>query len=292
MTAVADDRIRLLSYNVRQGRRARQACEWINGRHPDVVFWQELQPDDVTDVETWLGMDAYVAAPRPGSRNDNALFLRPDGPFALKEEYRHSWAPWHAPANIEVRLRGADGELSERTLCLVSKHDCYWSPTLRHIENEWLTTLAKPGWLAAVMGDFNSFRTGTAIDWGTVKDRAFYVNRTHACICCGERHTDDLADRTLLDAGFIEAARWAREHLGQHRAMDPTAGYGPDKAAQAGLTAIDRGYLTAELKEAITGFQVGDRTAYPELERISDHLPLVLDLSRSALHTIMSAPAA
>lgn len=285
--AAGADEIRLLSWNVRKGTYVKQACAWIGERMPDVVMWQEFQRADRARIEDWLGMEAHLAPPLPGSSNDNAILLRPGGPLAVTAEYEHRWAPWHAPANIEVRLHGADGILSRRGLCLVSKHDCYWSALVRQIEADWLTTLAKPGRLALVMGDWNGFPAGTGIDWESVEDRAFYVNRTHLD-GDGVRRTDDRADRTVADAGFTDPAGWAADRLGQPRALAPTAGYGPDKARQAGPTRIDRAAMSAELAPAVTRFTVGDRAEHPELDWISDHRPLELVLDRHTLHTIMN----
>ncbi|MCG3038996.1 endonuclease/exonuclease/phosphatase family protein [Streptomyces sp. S1A] len=285
------DEVRFLSWNVRKGTYVKQACEWIDERMPDVVMWQEFQRADRARIEDWLGMETYLAPPLPGSSNDNAILVRPGGPLAVTAEYEHRWAPWHAPANIEVRLHGDGGALSRHGLFLVSKHDCYWSALPRQIEADWLTTLAKPGRLALIMGDWSGFPAGTDIDWKAVEDRAFYVNHTYLD-GNGIRRTDDRADRTTTDAEFVDPARWAADRLGQPRALDPTTGYGPDKIRQAGPTRTDRAAMSAELAAAITRFAVGDPVEHPELDWISDHRPLELFLDRRALHMIVNrAPA-
>lgn len=52
----------------------------------------------------------------------------------------------------------------------------------------------------------------------------------------------------------------------------------------AGHSRIDRGYVVRELAESIARVWVGSER---ELGEVSDHLPLVLDLNRSALETVM-----
>lgn len=277
-------------WNVEHGVEAEAACDWVTQWSPDVVFWQELQPGQEDDVQKWLGMIGYVAEPRPGSTNGNALFVRDGGPFILAREHRHPAAPdRHAPANIEVRLPRPDGTLTERTLCLASVHLCHYSPAIRLAEADWLTTLTRPGRLALIAGDFNSYTAGAQVDWDKVTDRAFLANRTYPGMD-GRRYIDDLPDRTLTTAGYVDAALWVAKHCGgAHRVLADTAGHRPDKAAQGGPRRIDRVYLSDTLAPALTGFRVG---APKELGGISDHMPLVFHLDRARLEEALSAPVA
>jgi endonuclease/exonuclease/phosphatase family metal-dependent hydrolase len=85
-------------------------------------------------------------------------------------------------------------------------------------------------------------------------------------------------------AGYVDVALHAARRRGQHRAIAPTVGHRPHKAAQGGASRIDRGYVVRELAESIARVWVGSER---ELGEVSDHLPLVLDLNRSALETVM-----
>ncbi|WP_172388138.1 hypothetical protein [Streptomyces sp. MNP-20] len=281
--------IRLISWNVQKGRHTEQACRWIAAQRPDIVAWQELQPGDLKKVQGLLRLHGYPAVKLHGSTNDNSIFVHDDGLFMVEEEYEHGWAPWHAPANIEVRLRGAGEDVSQRKLSVVSTHDCYWSSTVRLQEAEWATTLAKPGYLCIRTGDGNGFPTDAPdIDWSKVEDKAFMVNRTYLAED-GTRRTDDRADRILTAAGFIDAARYVADKFGRREALRPTAGYGKDKAQQAGPQRIDRTIVSAELTPAIKDFIIGDPDPETDalLQSWSDHLPQQLVLHGDVVDQIM-----
>ncbi|GHC88316.1 hypothetical protein [Streptomyces flavofungini] len=284
--------IRLLSWNVSTDSHIVEACAWIAQQHPDAVLWQGLHPDDLLRVQKLLHMHGYPAIPLPGSPHSNAIFVHDDGLFAVEDEYEHGWAPWHAPANIAVRLRGAGGELSERVLSLVSKHDCSWSATVRSIEADWYTTFAAPGYLLIGMGDWNGMPTeARLIDWRNVKDKAFMVNRTYIAED-GTRRTDDRADRILTAAGFIDAARHVAHELGQHSAQRATAGYGQAGTRQAGPQRIDRTVLSVELGASIKAYTVGDPDPDTDqhLETLSGHRPQQLVLYLDRLQNTMQLP--
>ncbi|MEI5098514.1 hypothetical protein RB200_07315 [Streptomyces sp. PmtG] len=243
--------LRLLAWNVQKGKRVEEVCEWIVPQRADAVLWQEMRPGDLMRVQRLLRMHGYAAVPLPGSRNDNVIFVHEDGVFTVEEPHEHGWAPWHAPAHIEVRLRGAGDDVSRRKLSLVSKHDCSWSSAVRLIEADWMTSFARPGYLFIGMGDWNGMPTDAPpINWSAVKDRAFMVNRTYLTED-GTRRTDDRADRILSDVGFVDAARYVAHDLGRPEALRETAGYGEAGARQAGPQRIDRTVLSAELAPAI-----------------------------------------
>ncbi|MFD8947643.1 hypothetical protein ACFV0B_02125 [Streptomyces xanthophaeus] len=279
--------ITVVNWNLEKGINLRSGARWVREQRPDLFFQQEVQPDQLAELEELLDMDGHIAVPRPGSSNDNAIFVRRGGPLVCTEEYPQAWAPWHAPANIAVRLRGADGTLSPRQISCVSMHTCYWSPEHRLTEARWCTTLAKPGWLAMCFGDWNSYRVGTEHAWDPYADRAFVANRTYEE--AGQRHTDVRPDRELLAAGYVEIARHAAEHLGRPDAMNATAGYRdhPGRPSGPGYC-IDRGYLSAELASALAEFSVCDT---PDLRRMSDHLPLVAAFDAAELRMILHRKA-
>lgn len=285
--------VRFLVWNVERGQHTKGALRWISRLPvpPAAVLWQELQPDDTETVETGLRMQAFVAEARPNSTHHNAIFLSKDGPLVLEEEFVHPAVLGHAPANIAVRLRDPDGALSDRVLTLFCVHASSSSPTYRLIEAELLARFADPKWLTLAAGDFNSHTSRSpgegphAIGWAEVPDQVYYVQRTRQT--AEGRVTDDRPDATLLAAGFLDAARWAAEHLDQqHDALAPTAGYG--KPHQCGLRRIDRAYLSGPLAPALTRFEVCDSN---KLRSISDHLPLIIDLDAEKLRQVMKHSA-
>ncbi|MFC8125932.1 endonuclease/exonuclease/phosphatase family protein [Streptomyces sp. NPDC057302] len=271
MTPSTQGQITLVFCNIRKGEHVEAACEWIREQTPHVVLWQETQARDLLHVQARLEMHGYPAARTSASGNDNVIFLRDDGPFAVTQKHRHPWAGWHAPANVSVRMRNTDGQLSPRSLSLTSEHSCYWSADRRMDEANWYTTLAKDGWLAIAAGDWN----GYAQNEGPTED--------------GSRRTDDRGDRILTAAGFVDAARWAAEHLGLSDALKPTAGYGKEKARQGGASRIDRAYLSEALGPAIETFRIADTE---RTRRMSDHLPGVLTLHRHILAELLNSTSA
>ncbi|WP_405735106.1 endonuclease/exonuclease/phosphatase family protein [Streptomyces sp. NBC_01537] len=280
--------ITALNWNLEKGINLEAGARWIREQRPDLFFQQEVQPGQLAQLADLLDMDGYVAVPLPGSSNDNAIFVRRGGPLVFTEDYPQAWAPWHAPANIAVRLRDPDGTLSPRQISCVSVHTCYWSPEIRLNEARWCTTLAKPGWLAVLFGDWNSYRVGTDITWQSYADDAFVANRTYEEN--GRRHTDVRPDRELLAAGYIEMARHAAEHLQQPDATAASSGYRDHPGRPSGARyCIDRGYVSPELAPALNSYAVCDT---PQLRRLSDHLPLRAAFDHARLRTVLhSTPA-
>ncbi|MET9861933.1 hypothetical protein ABZY93_21950 [Streptomyces smyrnaeus] len=285
MTATA---ITAISWNVEHGRAIDQAAAWVRQQEADIYFAQEVQPGQCDLLADLLDMDGYTAAHRPGSTHSTAIFLKRGGPLAHGETHSQQWwAPWHAPANVTVRVRDTDGTLSPRQISCVSGHACYWSSTNRLIEAEWCATLAKPAWLAMHFWDWNSPRAGEDRPWGGYEDRAYVAARTY--YEGGERRTDDRPDRQMLAAGYVEMARHAAQHLDQPEAMRPSSGYRkhagrPDVPPYT----IDRGYMSAELAPTLVSYTVCDT---PELRRLSDHLPLRAVFSTAKLRSILHRSA-
>lgn len=278
-----------VSWNVEKGKNLAEAANWVRAQDPDIFFMQELQPGQGEIVTELTGMTGYTAATTAQSSNDNAIFLRRGGRLVFNEEFLHPWAPWHAPANIAVRLRDEDGTLSPRRISAVSAHLCYWSPHIRFAEGQWMSTLSKAGWLAMVFADWNSYRQGEGGPWEDYQDAAFVANRTYLTDD-GRRRTDDRPDRELTAAGYTEMARHAADHLDRPDAMRPTSGYRdhPGRPTNLPPYAIDRGYLTAELAPALATFEVCDT---PELRQTSDHLPQRATFDAAVLREILHRPA-
>jgi len=280
--------ITALNWNLEKGINWEQGAAWIGEQDPDILFQQEVQPGQLSDQAERVGMDGYIAVRRPGSNNDNAIFLKRGGPLVFVEEYAQDWAPWHAPANIAVKFRDANGTLSPRQISCVSGHACYWNPEYRLTEAKWCSTLAKPGWLAIHFWDWNSYRIGEGGPWEGYDDHAFVANRTYDE--GGRRHTDDRPDREMLTTGYVEMARHAAQHLDQPDAMNASSGYREHPGRPPGPRyCIDRGYLSAELAPALTGFTVCDT---PHLRQLSDHLPLRAEFDATALRAVLHRPAA
>ncbi|QCX77845.1 hypothetical protein C9F11_21065 [Streptomyces sp. YIM 121038] len=277
--------VKIINWNVEHWSRWQDAADWVRSQEPDLFFAQEVQAEQLDKISKRLGMEGYLAAQVGRSPNENAIFVRPNGPFLFHEEHFQTWAPWHAPANITVWHRGPDGIVGQHPISLVSIHTCYWSADVRLIEAHWCSTLAKPGWLAVIFGDWNSVRTDTTINWRHVGDAAYYANRTY--LQDGKRHTDDRPDREMLAAGYLDLARYAAER-GELEALAPTAGYGRPKHLQGGEQAIDRGYASRLIAEALTGYEV---CKSDELERISDHRPEIALFDQDKLQSATNRPA-
>ncbi|MFG2835987.1 endonuclease/exonuclease/phosphatase family protein [Streptomyces zaomyceticus] len=283
--------LRLLVWNVMKGEHLAEAGAYVAAVRPDVWLAQEILPRHVVPFELATDMRCYPAAAATTSPNDNAIFIRPGSWFEAAEEYKHPDGAWHPPANLAVRDATYRDEPGARRISLVSHHLCYFSADRRLSEAEWCTTLAKPAWLAIIGGDWNSYPSGAGPApslWASLleddnpsRDRALYVNRTYEE--SGTRHTDDRPDRLLRAAGFVDAARYARDELGQDLAMDPTTGHG-DLERQGGQWRIDRVYVSRELAPAITDVQIGDASTVGAL---SDHLPVLLTLDTDKARALL-----
>lgn len=89
-TQTTPRRVRLISYATtpEQGEKPEAACGWLADQQPDVILWQGLHPDTVTDIEQRLGMITHVAGP-VGS--DIAVLLRDGGPLEWEENPRRRY---------------------------------------------------------------------------------------------------------------------------------------------------------------------------------------------------------
>ncbi|MFE7317830.1 hypothetical protein ACFU7T_32725 [Streptomyces sp. NPDC057555] len=77
----------------------------------------------------------------------------------------------------------------------------------------------------------------------------------------GRRHSDTHPDGTLVDAGAMDLARHAADHLRQPAALAPTSGCA--KPDQGGPQRIIRTYSADGLHEALEHVEVIDTTAHP-----------------------------
>ncbi|MGW2541302.1 hypothetical protein ACWC5I_10615 [Kitasatospora sp. NPDC001574] len=263
-------------WNVEHGTHLDKATKWLAGQNLDLLFWAELQPDDLRRVEKALGMIGYPAVETPVSANSNAIFLRPDGPYALAAEHRdqHRRAPWHPKANIQVSVRDDAGTALPGLLTLVAEHSCYWGPATRVIEAEWYSTVIKKNGRVLAMGDWNSYPVGETPDLSDITDLAHLHDRTWVHPVLG-RIPDTRADEDLTVAGYTDLARDLANRTSDFTALTPTAGYG--KPGQGGEQRIDRAYADLRTAGALLSFD-----AVRGLEQISDHRPLlaVFDLDR------------
>ncbi|MEU7205498.1 hypothetical protein [Streptomyces sp. NPDC045470] len=284
-----------LSWNIEKGIKGQQAAAWVRAQQPDIFFQQELPPDQLTAQAERLGMDGYIAPCHPGRDDDlrdrhrNAIFLKRGGPLAFDEEFRQTWMPWSIAANLTVRLRDADGTLSPRRISCVSGQACYWNAGHRRDEARWCSTLAKPGWLAVHFWDWNSYRVGDGPqNWSQYTDHAYVAMRTYDH--GGRRYSDDRPDREMLGAGYVEMACYAANRLQQLNATKAASGYRRRPGRPPGRRyCIDRGYLSAELTPALTGFEVCDTDG---LRQISGHLPLRATFDTAVLRTVLHRDAA
>ncbi|MFF0481952.1 endonuclease/exonuclease/phosphatase family protein [Streptomyces sp. NPDC004435] len=277
--------LRVLTWNIMRGENLRRVIKHVKDVHPDVWLAQEIQPKHHRLLEQKTGMRCYPAPRTANSINDNAIFVRErdDSPLVVEDVFEHPLNGWHPPANVTLVDERFRTEHGARPLSLVSHHLCYFSPDRRLAEAEWLTTLAKPGWLAFIGGDFNSYparEAPTDETWAEVlagdhADRAFYTNRT---LLFGERRISDVRPHsTLTSAGFVDLALWARDRMGQPFAAEPTAGH-MNSARQGGQWRIDWNIASRELAPAVLDVAVGE-----EMKHVSDHLPIVTRLDLDAV---------
>ncbi|MEU8540877.1 endonuclease/exonuclease/phosphatase family protein [Streptomyces sp. NPDC048717] len=281
---------RLLTWNIMRGENLRRVAKKVNEICPDIWLAQEIQPKHRRHLEQKTGMRCYPAPRTPNSPNDNAIFVREQehSPLVVKDVFEHPLNGWHPPANLTLVPAPFVADSGARSLSIVSHHLCYFSADRRLDETEWLTTLAKPRWLAFMGGDFNSYppanEAPTEETWRELlaredADLAFYTNRT---LISGDRRISDVRPHsTLTSAGFVDVALWARDRLGQPYAAEPTAGH-MNPVRQGGHWRIDWNFASRELAPAIIEVTVGE-----EAKHISDHLPIVTTLDLDAVLDLM-----
>ncbi|MGW4289594.1 endonuclease/exonuclease/phosphatase family protein [Streptomyces sp. NPDC004673] len=233
-----------------------------------------------------LGMHGFRARMGQG-RNPVGLLVRPTT-FTIGQQRDYPHVHRTPPASTVITLP----EVPDVPIVTASFHHSFCSPVGRLAEVQEMTALVdkvraqrRPpdsGWSACwLAGDTNSYpdpayETVAPIDWSspTITD---IVHRQHRA----RRQTDGswtsctVVDDVLLDCGMHDPARYAARVLGQPDALTATAGFArPD---QGGPSRIDRVYLDPWSVQAVTSVTALD------LDGLSDHSAVVVDLSRSRL---------
>ncbi|MBM7167153.1 hypothetical protein JQK87_01685 [Streptomyces sp. G44] len=125
-------------------------------------------------------------------------------------------------------------------------------------------------------------------DWENVTDRAHMVQRTYLDVN-GRRHSDTRPDGTLIDAGYVDLARYAADHLdgiGAQDALAPTAGF--TKPSQGGAQRIDRGYGAGGAASALEHVEVIDNE---NTRAVTDHALLFYRFHLARLEAVVTQAA-
>ncbi|MFF4750513.1 endonuclease/exonuclease/phosphatase family protein [Streptomyces sp. NPDC002514] len=232
-----------------------------------------------------LKLHGFLSEPNPDLDADiaTAVYVRRDL-FEIAEE-RPVRNPWYLhPCHVKVFLRGCPVPLN-----LVSFHLCFDDADQRLREAQWLTRLAAPGMVTIAAGDTNSYpRQSEWIslpDWPKLSDRAHMVHRTF--LEYGQRHSDTRPDGTLIDAGYVDLARHAADHIpgiDAQLALAATAGH--EKPEQGGPQRIDRPYGAGGIASAVKDIEVIDTT---ETRKVGDHSLLILRFYQERLNQVLTS---
>ncbi|MFE4057921.1 endonuclease/exonuclease/phosphatase family protein [Streptomyces sp. NPDC059096] len=250
---------------------------------PDVLLQQEAKysrdrgHDLKHTTEKRLKLRGFLSAPNPSADADiaTAVYLRPDLFHVARERPRRKpW--WLHPCHVTAQLGDCPVPLN-----FLSFHMCWYDAGQRLAEAGWLTTQAQLGVATIAAGDTNSYprrpEPVTLPDWDTVTDRAHMVHRTYAD-ADGHRRSDTRPDGALIDAGYVDLARHAADHLGQPGALAATAGH--DKPHQGGPQRIDRGYAAGGVAAALDHVEV---ITTEDTRAVSDHSLIVYRFHRTRL---------
>ncbi|MFD9072279.1 endonuclease/exonuclease/phosphatase family protein [Streptomyces lasiicapitis] len=274
----------------RNGERRDVAFDVLAALNPDVVLQQEAKHSRergarlLHAAERRLGLRGFLAAPNPGVDADiaTAVYLRP-GMFHVAEQKPRAKPWWLHPCHVQAHLGDCPVPLN-----LVSFHMCSFDADQRLTEAGWMTTLAGPGMVTIAAGDTNSYpRRAEPIalpTWKNVTDRAHMVQRTYVDTE-GIRRSDTRPDGVLIEAGYVDLARHAADHLDGigMEALAATAGF--DKPHQAGPQRIDRGYGAGGAASALEHVEViNDK----DVRAASDHAPVVYRFHRARLERVLT----
>ncbi|MCX4677634.1 endonuclease/exonuclease/phosphatase family protein [Streptomyces sp. NBC_01433] len=272
----------------RNGERRDFALDILAALKPDVVLQQEAKHSRerggrlLHSAEKRLNLRGFLSAPNPDVDADiaTAVYLRPDM-FHIAEQKPRAKPWWLHPCHVKTQLGDCPVPLN-----FVSFHMCFFDADQRLTEARWLTTLAQDATIGA--GDTNSFpRCSERIalpNWATVSDRAHMVHRTYVD-SQGGRHSDTRPDGALIDAGYVDLARHAADHLGSNgkKALDATASF--TNARQGGPQRIDRGYAAGGLEAALEHVEVIDNE---DTRAASDHALLLFRFNRGRLERLLT----
>ncbi|GAA2128016.1 hypothetical protein [Streptomyces synnematoformans] len=244
-----------------------EAFEWLARQVPDVLFCQQIPPEAINDLADVLGMTGYPAAtaemaPKPRT----AVYVRTveqGGRLVVESSAEDCGSLYHPRSGIAVRLV-VEGRPSRRWWRLASEQSCPDNSTIRLEEADWWVR-----WLTGehgkddgdredggqrlctVGGSWHSFPVG---DTPTTISRTVLPARRSYLGSDGKRRPDDRPDDALHQAGYCDAARWARRRFRQPRAVDFTERLGP---GGGGSGRTHRIYLSEELVPAISSVRVG-----------------------------------
>ncbi|MFD5319406.1 endonuclease/exonuclease/phosphatase family protein [Streptomyces sp. NPDC127098] len=237
-----------------------------------------------------LGLEAVLAPEDTDSTNPTAVLYRAGLFEMVGEPLIWNTAMWKTLRIPVLRMHG-----TTTPVAVASIHLCHFSPVLRQITAERLTTLADHGKSALIGGDFNSYPAfdapETLPDWTTVTDSVHYQHRT---VWMGEsRVSDSEPDRILAgitpggSAPFRELGRHAAVELNQSEALRPTATLWRNEE-QGGPQRIDRLYATPNIAEALSSLFVIDSKP---ASIASDHACVVATFDKRKLERALT-PAA
>ncbi len=277
----------------RQGERRELALDILAEHDPDVWLQQEAKHSREggqrlkNSAAKRLGLRGFLAEPNPYVDADiaTAVYLRPEL-FHVREEPPRAKPWWLHPCHVQAQLGDCPVPLN-----IVSAHLCFFDANQRLTEAGWLTTLAEPGMVTLIGMDSNSYPRApepTALpNWDTVTDRAHMVHRTYVD-ADGHRRSDTRPDAALIDAGYVDLARHAADHLGvdSKLALAPTAGF--DKPHQGGPQRIDRGYAAGGAADALDHIEVIDTD---DTRAASDHALVLYRFSRARLERVLTQAA-
>ncbi|AKN68741.1 hypothetical protein QR97_02025 [Streptomyces sp. PBH53] len=274
----------------RNGERRDFALDLLADLEPDVVLQQEAKYSRerggqlMHAAEKRLKLRGFLSAPNPDVDADiaTAVYLRPEM-FHVAEQRPRAKPWWLHPCHVQAQLGDCPVPLN-----FASFHMCFFDADQRLTEAGWLTTLAQPGMATVAAGDTNSYpRRSEPValpNWETVTDRAHMVMRTYVD-SFGNRHSDTRPDAALIDAGYVDLARHAVDHLGSsgQGALAATAGF--DKPHQGGPQRIDRGYTAGGVAAALEHVEVIDNE---DTRAVSDHALLLFRFHRTRLERVLA----
>jgi endonuclease/exonuclease/phosphatase family metal-dependent hydrolase len=274
---------------------------------PDVLCVQEIwwqprlgqlgQEWDATDVEAFgrlglaLGMDGFFV-PAPHSHCHMAIFCRPDLHAGRHRQYQ--WNLWHGAGSLDLDIPstvdnrgdngpGSNGRCVENRsaeehgvlLRVAVTHLGPWDPEYRFGEARQVAgQFAKPGIPTVIAADRNCLGEDLAYDpepdWTLLppEEREYHIMwRTDPT---EPPRADRRPSQLLHRAGLTDAACHLRVP------WQPTAGHRPGDLPRR----IDGFWLTATALPALRDYRVHDS---PEARRLSDHLPVEIELDLDKL---------
>ncbi|ONK13202.1 endonuclease/exonuclease/phosphatase family protein [Streptomyces sp. MP131-18] len=302
LTAAGPDELAVACWNIEQngidedGARERRdtALEVLEELRPHILLRQEETRawDNDADLRKEeaerLGLRSVLSEVGTDSRNPVAV-LYDEELFAPVEERVWQTAMWKTTRFPVLRLADAPTPFA-----VVSVHLSHFSPQLRQIAAQRLTTLADHGKSALVGGDFNSYPhsdpPGTLPDWRTVQDPVHYEHRT---IWRGDQRVSDTEPDRIL-AGVTPGGRSVYRELGQYAAteLDQPAALTPTatlwRTDQGAAQRIDRMYATSDIASALKRLEVVTDGA---VRLASDHALIIARFNLPGLRQALT-PAA